>query len=142
MPAQPSLLTNVSALPSGSPREVCSHCGQRFPAVFRHPLSKGLLSVLWKMYHAGKPIRLTELGLTNSEFANAQKLNYFKIAQSVDGAWSITERGLLFLGNRIEVERYVFTKQGKVVDREGAIRVSDVDEGWWDKYQFARERRA
>lgn len=138
---QPSLLTNVKPLPSRQARACCSRCGQKLPKVFKHVLGKGLVSILWKLYHAGKPIKLADAGLSNTEFANAQKLSYFRVAQSVDGLWSVTERGLLFLGNRIGVERYVHTRAAKVVEREGTIKVQDVDEGWKDKLWYAREAR-
>ena len=138
---QQSLLKNVTPLRSRQERACCSRCGQRLPRVFRHKLNQGLVSVLWKLYHAGKPTRLTDLQLSNSEFANAQKLGYFGLAQSVDGRWALTEKGLLFLGNRIEIEKFVHTKAGKVVEREETIKVQDVDAGWWQKIDYAREAR-
>lgn len=139
--AQFPLLANVQPLPSRQARGTCAHCGGKIPKVFKHTLCKGLVSVLWKLYRTGKPTKLGELGLTNSEFANCQKLSYFRLAQSVDGLWALTDRGFWFLSNRIEVEKYVHTKAGKVVEREGSVKVSEIDSGWWQKVDYARESR-
>ena len=81
-------------------------------------------------------MRLAEAGLTNTEFANAQKLAYFGLAQSVDGLWAITDKGRHFLNNEATIEKFVHTKQGRVVAREGHIRITDVDEGWGRRTDF------
>lgn len=138
---QQSLLSGVKPLPSRE-RPCCPACKQRLPQVFKHTLSRGLISGLWKLYHAGKAAGIGELDLTNNEFANFQKLRYFDLTVSMGGQWSVSQRGFLFLGNRLEIERAVFTRNGRVVERsEVKIRVVDVDEGWMTKLDYARESR-
>jgi hypothetical protein len=122
---------------------MCSHCHQSLPRLFKHNLSRGLVNFLWFLYRAKKPTKLADLGLDNNTFANAHKTAYFKLAYSDAGKWRLTERGFLFLGNQIAVEHSVFTRDAKVVDRsEDTIKVSDVDEGWQTKLDYAREARA
>lgn len=94
-------------------------------------------------------MRLGELGLTTTEFANFQKLRYFDLAVSLEvneartGKWNLTERGLLFLGNQFEVPHHVYTRAGKVVERsESKVKVQDIDEGWWWKKDYANAARA
>ena len=140
---QPSLLQNVTPLRSRKVTGTCSRCGQKLPRAFGHVLNIGLVSFLWSLYHAGTPTKLVDLPIDKCTFANAQKVAYFNLARSDNGKWNLTERGLLFLGNRIEVERKVWTRQGKVVERDAKlIRVSDVDEGWSTKLDYAREARS
>lgn len=93
-------------------------------------------------------MRLGEMGLTNSEFANFQKLHYFDLAISLQinqtrtGKWNLTERGLLFLGNRIEIPHHVWTRDGRVVERsESKVTVKDIDEGYWWKIDYANAAR-
>lgn len=140
---QPSLLANVQPLQSRSARGLCSHCGQKLPRIFKHVLSKGLINVLWHLYQARRPVKLVDLPIDHSTFANAQKVGYFGLARSIDGYWELTERGLLFLGNRVDCERYVFTKSGNVVERSAeTIRVANVDAGWWKKLDYANAARS
>ena len=107
-------------------------------------MTKGLVSCLWKLYHARQPMRLGELDLSTTEFANFQKLGYFGLAVSLQinetrtGKWNLTERGLLFLGNKYELPHHVYTRAGKVVERSDTkIFVKDVDEGWFWKIDYA-----
>lgn len=135
---QPSLLSNITPLPS---RECCSACGQRLPQVYPHVLSIGLVSFLWVLYRIG-PGKLEDLPLDLSTANNAQKVRYWGLAYSEKGVWNLSPKGFLFLGNRIEVEERVWTKQAKVVERsEKKIRVQDVDEGWWQKIDYSREAK-
>lgn len=142
-PLQPSLLTGVRPLSGACERGTCSACGQNLPRAFKHTLSKGLIGCLWKLYHSKRPCQLRDVGLTTTEFANFQKLSYFRLAWSSGDGWELSARGLLFLGNRIEVAKHVFTKAGKVVEQsQQLIRVSDVDENWKDRYWFSQNARA
>ena len=126
-----------------APPACCSKCGQKLPRLFSHVLNKGLVSFLWSLYHARKPSKLVDLPIDKIVFANSQKVRYFGLAKSERGYWSLTERGLMFLANRIAVERKVWTRDGKVVERgEVSIRVADVDSGWRLKLDYSREARA
>lgn len=94
-------------------------------------------------------MRLGELGLTTTEFANFQKLAYFGLAVSLQinatrtGRWNLTERGLLFLGNKFELPHHVYTRAGKVVERsDSKLFVKDVDENWHWKIDYANAARA
>lgn len=141
---QYNLLDRIEAARKHRPRvekPVCPRCGAK-QVEYKHTLSKGLVSFLWTLYHAKKPTKLVDLPIDHSTFTNAQKTAYWNLAHSVDGSWSLTERGMLFLSNRIEVERFVRTRNGKVVEREGAIKVGDVDAGWWKRIDYAEQARA
>lgn len=143
MSAQQSLLTNVKPLPSRQTVPCCHSCGQKLPRLYRHRLSKGLVSGLWKLYHLHRPASICEIGLLNNEFGNFQKLRYFELIVSVDGKWSVTQRGFMFLANRVEVEKTVITRKSRVVERSNEkIRVGDIDEGWQTKLDYAREARS
>lgn len=134
---QPSLLRSLPV-----PVECCSKCGQKLPRLFKHNLNKGLVSFLWSLYYVKKATKLVDLPIDKCTFANAQKIQYWGMAKSVNGLWTLTERGLLFLGNQIAVERQVVTRQGKAVERSSEkIRVSDIDEGWQTKLDYSREAR-
>lgn len=139
---QQSLLAGVKPLPSRSVRETCSHCKQKLPLVHKHNLCKGLVSALWKLYHAKRPAQLRDIGLLTSEFTNFQKLHWFNLTQSSDEGWDLTQRGFLFLANRVEVERQIFTRAGAVVERSAeTIKVADVDPRWQTKLDYSREAR-
>jgi hypothetical protein len=97
---------------------------------------------LWKLFQVGGgPIQLSEIGLTNSEFANMQKLAYFGLAVRIGrGKWLLTRDGADFLRGHASMSETVFTRMGEVVDRsEKRVFIKDVIPGWQWPEEYARE---
>jgi hypothetical protein len=126
-------------------RGTCSHCGQKLPVAHKHTMTKGLVSCLWKLFYAGGPARLSEIGLSTTEFANFQKLHYFGLIAHAAGSrahWILTNDGADFLRNQLSVPNAVWTKNGKVVERSTKrVFIIQVDENWKWPEDYAREAK-
>jgi hypothetical protein len=61
--------------------------------------------------------RLDKLGLDNTHFNNFQKLRYFGLAvpSGENSEWQITNQGIWFLQGRIQISRFVITRNAKVI---------------------------
>lgn len=99
---------------------VCPTCGRKIIET-PHGLNKTIIFGLWQLYKAGGRARLDELGLTNSQFTNFQKTQYFGLAvmsKDVTGKknreWVLTTAGIEFLTGRRQMPKQVFVFGGRV----------------------------
>jgi len=107
---------------SESPK--CPHCGASM-AIHQHTLGKGLLDTFLLFSRAIKmsmtsSIHLQkQLPLDKNQYNNFQKLRYFSLVSKDtvrSGYWSITEKGLDFIANRIAISISVKTFRNKIVE--------------------------
>lgn len=115
--------------------EVCPCCGQKI-VVYKHKLNKTLISSLVKLWEHNGEGKAADLGLTNSQFANFQKLTYFGLVDKNNSIYILTEKGRLFLKNLEKVPSVVYTKNAipiKYEDYKYASEIKDfiqVKEEW------------
>lgn len=107
--------------------EICPCCGQKI-VVYKHKLNKVLLSALFKLYDNDGRGRADELGLTNSQFANMQKLRYFDLVDKEGRVYVLNQLGLDFLRGRVKVPSAVYTRNNVVVDQDEPIFVSQIQD--------------
>ena len=71
----------------------------------------------------GGRARLDKMQLDNTQFANFQKLRYFGLAipSNENNEWQITNHGVWFLQGRIQVSRFVFTKNAMVTRKSNEL---------------------
>ncbi len=101
---------------------ICPACGHR-SVEYQHTINKTLVSALARLNAMGGKARLDKMGLSNTQFANFQKLRYFNLAIStnINNEWQITSEGLWFLQGRVQVPRAVVTKNGAVIRRSNEL---------------------
>jgi len=99
-------------------KNFCGTCGAKI-VEYRHSLSKPLIIGLRKL-NDNSPCNLRELHLTRNQWDNFQKLRYWDLVSKYyeggkrsGGVWKITERGRLFLGGKISIDRSVYTFRGE-----------------------------
>ena len=90
---------------------ICPTCGRK-SVDYKHSINKTLVSGLARLYAAGGRARLENLGLDNTVFNNFQKLRYFNLAVPTNDnfEWQITNEGVWFLQGRIQIPKYVITR--------------------------------
>lgn len=95
---------------------ICPTCGHK-SVDYKHSINKTLVSGLARLNAVGGRARLDRLGLDNTVFNNFQKLRYFKLAVSTNDnfEWQITNEGVWFLQGRVQIPRYVITRNASVV---------------------------
>lgn len=91
--------------------EICPCCGQKI-VVYKHKLNRTLISALVKLWEHNGEGKAADLGLNNSQFANFQKLAYFKLVAKKGSTYVLTDEGRMFLKNQLEVPSVVYTKNG------------------------------
>lgn len=97
-------------------QKICPHCGNPEPAEYKHVLSKSLTQPLLRLAQAGGAADSKTLDLGYSQRANAQKLKYWKIAETDgNGSWRLTELGWSFIRNQISLRKYVYTRKGTII---------------------------
>ena len=82
----------------------CEHCGAKV-VEYKHNFNAGMANSLWQIYLVNKPVALTDLELTRSQWTNFQKLRYWGLVeQCIDdvskrsnGLWRITDLGRQFI---------------------------------------------
>ena len=107
--------------------EICPHCGRKM-VTYRHKLNKVLLIALFKLMANGGTGRADELGLTNSQFANMQKLRYFGLVDKDKRVYILNDLGREFLAGRAQVPKAVYTRFNAVVDQEDPIYINQVED--------------
>lgn len=160
---QPSLLDFVDAdvkrSESGTSRPhlgltaCCSHCGG-VTVDYRHSLSRGLATVLIRIYRHGGPVRARDLGLNYVQASNLQKLRYWGLIQHLTsedkrtGHWSITALGEQFVRATLRLPRHVWTYRAEVVNKNGApemegesVLITDLVAGYNWRIDWAEEAR-
>lgn len=95
---------------------ICPTCGHK-SVDYKHSINKTLVSGLARLNAVGGRARLDRLGLDNTVFNNFQKLRYFNLAVSTNDnfEWQITSEGVWFLQGRVQIPRYVITRNASVV---------------------------
>ena len=100
---------------------ICPMCGHKL-VEYKHTINKTLVSCLARLNAMGGRARLDKMNLNNTQFSNFQKLRYFGLAISTNehNEWQITNNGVWFLQGRIQISRFVMTKN--------AITIRESDE--------------
>lgn len=95
---------------------ICPECGHKI-VEYKHSINKTLVSCLHRLNALGGRARLDKMQLDNTQFANFQKLRYFGLAipTNENNEWQITDQGVWFLQGRIQVSRFVVTKNAAVI---------------------------
>lgn len=95
---------------------VCPTCGRKITE-YKHSINKTLVACLARLNALGGRARLDKMGLDNTHFANFQKLRYFGLAVPTNehNEWQITNNGIWFLQGRIQISRFVITRNAIVV---------------------------
>jgi hypothetical protein len=80
-------------------------------------MNKTLVSCLARLNALGGRARLDKMQLDNTQFANFQKLRYFHLAipSNENNEWQITDNGIWFLQGRIQIARFVMTRNAVVI---------------------------
>lgn len=94
----------------------CPLCGSKITD-YKHSINKMLVECLARLYALGGRSRLDKLGLDNTHFNNFQKLRYFGLAVPTgeNSEWQITNQGIWFLQGRIQISRFVITRNAMVI---------------------------
>lgn len=94
----------------------CPMCGRK-SVDYKHSMNKTLISGLARLNAVGGRARLDSLGLDNTIFNNFQKLQYFRLAIPTHDncEWQITNEGIWFLQGRVQIPRYVITRNATVI---------------------------
>ena len=94
----------------------CPVCGSKITD-YKHSINKTLVECLARLQAMGGRSRLDKLGLDNTHFNNFQKLRYFGLAvpSGENSEWQITNQGIWFLQGRIQISRFVITRNAKVI---------------------------
>jgi len=118
--------------------------------VWKHALTPGLVIILTKfgeavnLKHENKIHMQQDLSLSNTEFANYQKLRLFGLiahykenGEVQRGYWLLTWKGSRFLKNQLPIHRSVKTLNNSVIARDVAqVFISDV----WEEYRLHQEK--
>lgn len=92
----------------------------------------------------GGRARLDKLQLDNSQFTNFQKLRYFKlvIPTNEHNEWQITEHGVWFLQGRIQIPRFVITRNAIVIrESPELVFITDVKDCISYKIEWKEQAR-
>jgi len=132
----------------------CECCGH-IETAFTYTLNVGKVSALRKLvdYYevTKKPVQLGDLKITNSQYTNFCHLVYFGLAKHVSGGWEPTEKGILFIENKISVMVPQVVMNGKVLEDDHEawathtkerkiVTVRDIHELSYKKYgEYAEE---
>ena len=95
---------------------ICPNCGHKI-CEYKHSINKTLVGCLARLNALGGRARLDKMGLDNTHFNNFQKLRYFGLAvpSGENSEWQITNNGIWFLQGRIQISRFVITRNALVV---------------------------
>lgn len=101
---------------------ICPTCGHKV-VEYKHNMNKTLVSCLARLNALGGRARLDKMELDNTHFANFQKLRYFGLAipTNENNEWQITNHGVWFLQGRIQISRFVITKNASVVRKSDEL---------------------
>lgn len=131
--------------------KLCPHCNAKM-IEYKFSLNKGLVSCLYKLRAAGNRAEVSQLGLSNSQYVNFQKLAWWGLVRKIagedeterrrGGKWGVTKKGAKFLNNELSIPKYVFTYRGRVKRMEGPmIFLTDVKDGYKYKMDYIEESR-
>ena len=107
---------------------ICPMCGHKV-VEYKHSMNKTLVSCLARLNALGGRARLDKMQLDNTQFSNFQKLRYFHlvIPTNENNEWQITDQGVWFLQGRIQISRFVVTKNAMVIrESNELVFINDV----------------
>jgi len=130
----------------------CEHCGAKV-VEYKHNFNAGMANSLWQIYLVNKPVALTDLELTRSQWTNFQKLRYWglveqcidDISKRSNGLWRITDLGIQFIDDSdCTIAHNVWTFRGETMRFEGDfVYFSDIHEKFYkERPQYAAEARS
>lgn len=122
---------------------ICPTCGHK-SVDYKHSINKTLVSGLARLNAVGGRARLDRLGLDNTVFNNFQKLRYFNLAVSTNDnfEWQITNEGVWFLQGRVQIPRYVITRNASVVRTSPElVYITEVKDCVQYKVQWSEQAR-
>lgn len=122
---------------------ICPTCGHK-TVDYKHTINKTLIACLAKLNAMGGRARLDKLQLDNSQFTNFQKLRYFKlvIPTNEHNEWQITEHGVWFLQGRIQIPRFVITRNAIVIrESPELVFITDVKDCISYKIEWKEQAR-
>lgn len=128
--------------------EYCSSCGASIRQ-YKHGLTDKLARALLKLYHHGTSVfNIVDIGLTQTERLNFQKLRYFGLVERVGektGWYRITLEGKFFCEGGAKSPKSVTTYRGKV-ESQSDRRVSIYDllndpKPWSDREQYLKDSK-
>ena len=95
---------------------ICPLCGRKITE-YKHTINKTLVAGLARLNALGGRARIDKMGLDYTQFTNFQKLRYFGLAVPTNehSEWQITEKGVLFLQGRVQISRFVMTRNATIV---------------------------
>ncbi len=95
---------------------VCPTCG-RSTTDYKHSMTKVLVMGLRRLHAVGGLARSDALGMDYSPTANFQKLQYFGLIVPThhNNEWQITKNGEYFLQGRVQVSKWVMTRNGRKI---------------------------
>lgn len=95
---------------------ICPMCGHKL-VEYKHTMNKTLVSCLARLNAMGGRARLDKMNLNNTQFSNFQKLRYFGLAIPTNehNEWQITNNGVWFLQGKIQIYRFVITKNATTI---------------------------
>lgn len=96
--------------------EICPCCGAKV-VTYKYRFNERLASCLLSLNHYnGKSI--SEMGLTNPQYASFHKLKYFGLACKIGNSekYSITEYGSNVLAGKEKLPEYVLIRKGEIVE--------------------------
>ena len=95
---------------------ICPACGRKITE-YKHTINKTLIAGLARLNALGGRARIDRMGLDYTQFTNFQKLRYFGLAIPTNehSEWQITDQGIWFLQGRIQISRFVITRNANVV---------------------------
>ena len=127
------------------PKEIehCHECGAK-KVIYRHWLSKGLVTGLRALYDAGGVAKLSSLNLTVSQHNNFQKLQYWYLIERYGKSrWKITREGREFIRDKILVVQVIKTYRGESIIERGRdlelISIGCVIPGYQKPEDYIRE---
>lgn len=121
----------------------CPLCGSKITD-YKHSINKTLVECLARLYALGGRSRLDKLGLDNTHFNNFQKLRYFGLAVPTgeNSEWQITNQGIWFLQGRIQISRFVITRNAMVIrSSTEAVFITEVKDCVLYKIEWKEQAR-
>lgn len=120
--------------------KVCEHCGQKIRE-YRVGISPMMIKTLVKfrmaildkgenMAHLLKDFEGRDYELTRHEWNNFTRLRFHALTAKVkdeSGYWLLTKRGADFLNGKVEIPKYVWIRNNRVVDySEEKVFIKDI----------------
>ena len=101
---------------------ICPACGRKITE-YKHTINKTLVAGLARLNAMGGRARIDRLGLDYTQFTNFQKLRYFGLAIPTNehSEWQITDQGIWFLQGRIQISRFVITRNATIVRKSTEV---------------------